>query len=190
MIGTLRGRLFSKKPSNIIIDVNGVGYEVNVPISLISSLPKEGEEVFIFVHTYVREDGIILFGFENAQQRGLFKDLIGVSGIGPKIALSILSSMSLGDFLNAIANEEVSLLVKIPGLGKKTAGRLILELKEKLPKSTGTKELGFEDALSALINLGYKRVDAQDAMDIAYKSGLRDVELLLRESLKLLNKTK
>jgi Holliday junction DNA helicase RuvA len=190
MIGSLRGRLFSKKPSNIIVDVNGVGYEVNVPISLLSTLPNEGEEVFISIHTYVREDGIILFGFANEEERKLFKALISVSGIGPKIALSILSSMSSNDFLNALANEEVSLLVRIPGLGKKTAQRLILELKEKLPKSTQAKDMGFDDALSALINLGYKRTDAEAAMDIAYKSGLRDVESLLRESLKSLNKSK
>jgi Holliday junction DNA helicase RuvA len=190
MIGHLRGKLFSKKPSNIIIDVNGVGYEVNVPISILSSLPNEGEEVFISIHTYVREDAITLFGFANIEERRLFKALISVSGIGPKIGLSILSSMSANDFLNALASEEVSLLTKIPGLGKKTAQRLILELKGKLPKTAEAKDMGFEDALSALINLGYKRTDAQDAMDAAFKSGLRDVEALLRESLKLLNKSK
>ncbi len=190
MIGSLKGILIHKKPDRIIIDVRGVGYEVHVPIGVLSSLPDEGRETFLFIYTHVKEDTFQLYGFLREEEKQIFTTVLGVSGIGPRIAMSILSSISSEDFLKALNQEDVTLLTRIPGRGKKTAQRLILELREKLPSGLPAKETFFDDALSALINLGYKRSDAMNALELVDKRGIADIETLLRESLQYLTRGK
>lgn len=185
MIGSLRGRLISKKPDNIIIETGGVGYQVMVPINLLSMLPEEGSEVFLHIYTHVREDSLQLYGFPSEEEKKVFTTLLGVTGIGPKMALNILSGFAVKDFMRAIDSEDVALLCRVPGLGKKTAHRLILELREKLVTKE-VKDRVFDDTLSALINLGYKKSEALEALERAYKSGHTRVEDLLKESLKYL----
>lgn len=196
MIASLHGKLISKKPDNLIIDVAGVGYSVQVPLTLLSSLPDEGKNVFLFIYTHVREDAIQLYGFHADDDKRIFTTLLGISGIGPKVALNILSTIPPDNFYNAIHSEDVDILCKVPGLGKKTAHRLILELRGKLPslkeKSSeirrGGKDVVYDDTLSALVNLGYKKNIAQEALDKAYDSGSKDIESLLKETLKYLTK--
>lgn len=185
MIGSLRGRLISKRPDNIIIESCGVGYQVMVPINLLSMLPEEGDEVFLHIYTHVREDSLQLYGFPSEDEKRVFATLLGISGIGPKMALNILSGFSVKDFMMAIDNEDVALLCRVPGLGKKTAHRLILELREKLVTKE-VKDRVFDDTLSALINLGYKKSEALDALEKVYKSGPARVEDLLKEALRYL----
>jgi holliday junction DNA helicase RuvA len=184
MIGSLRGRLISRRPDNVVIEAGGVGYQVSLPVSLLSSLPSEGSEVFLHIYTHVREDALQLYGFPSEDEKKIFITLLGVSGIGPKMALNILSGIPLKDFLHALESEDVAMLCRIPGLGKKTAHRLILELREKLPSVGGTRDRVFEDTLSALINLGYKRSEAQESLEMAMKKGYTEIEGLLKESLK------
>lgn len=190
MIGSLRGTVLVRRPDNVIIDVNGVGYQVSLPLNVLADLPGEGKEVFLHIYTHVREDALQLFGFTYEDDKKIFMVLLGISGIGPKMALNILSGLSHEEFLNAIDTEDVAMLCRIPGLGKKTAQRLILELREKLPSSTGTKDRIFEDTLSALMNLGYKRNIAQEFLEKSYKQGFNDIEGLLKETLKQLTGTK
>ncbi len=186
MIGSLRGRLIHKGPDNVLVDVNGVGYLVHVPLNTLSDLPAEGHDVFLQIHTHVREDALQLFGFAAEDEKKVFTTLLGITGIGPKMALNILSGIAHNDFLGAIQKEDVAMLCRIPGLGKKTAHRLILELREKLPSPSGVKDRLFDDALSALVNLGYKKNVAQEFLEKTYKEGHRDIESLLKETLKLL----
>lgn len=186
MIGSLRGIVLVKRPDNVIIDVNGVGYQVQLPLNVLADLPEEKKEVFLHIYTHVREDALLLFGFTSEDEKKIFMVLLGISGIGPKMALNILSGLSYAEFLNAIDTEDIAMLCRIPGLGKKTAQRLILELREKLPSSTGIKDRIFEDTLSALINLGYKRNIAQEFLEKSYKQGFNDIEGLLKETLKQL----
>jgi Holliday junction DNA helicase RuvA len=186
MIGSLRGKIASRRPDNVVIDVNGVGYLVSVPLHILSNLPGEGHEVFLQIYTHVREDSIQLFGFTSDDQKKVFTTLLGISGIGPKMAMNILSGISHDDFLKAIEKEDVDMLCRVPGLGKKTAHRLILELREKLPSSTGISDRVFEDALSALVNLGYKKNVAQAFLEKTYRKGTTDIESLLKETLKRL----
>lgn len=180
--------LISKRPDRMIIDVGGVGYVLQVPLSVLSSMPDEGGEVFLHVHTHLKEDALTLYGFRTDEQRRVFTSLIGISGIGPKIALNILSSISHEAFFDAVNNENVDILCRVPGLGKKTAHRLILELRGKLPAQEREESRLFEDTLSALVNLGYHKGAAREALDKAYGKGIRDIEGLLREALKLLVK--
>jgi Holliday junction DNA helicase RuvA len=186
MIGSLRGIVQSRRLDNVIIDVRGVGYQVNLPLNILANLPEEGSEVFLYIYTHVREDALQLFGFTSEDEKKIFVVLLGISGIGPKMALNILSGLSYGEFLGAIDSEDVDMLCRIPGLGKKTAQRLILELREKLPASTGIKDRVYEDTLSALMNLGYKRNIAQEFLERSYKQGFSDIEGLLKETLKQL----
>lgn len=186
MIASLRGNLISKRPDNVIVEVNGVGYQVNVPVSLLSVLPSEGSGIFLHIYTHVREDALQLYGFPSEDEKKIFTTLLGVTGIGPKMALNILSGASIKDFLNAIDSEDVAMLCRIPGLGKKTAHRLILELREKLPVSREIKDRVFDDTLSALVNLGYKKSEAQESLEMAYKKGYTQIEELLKEALKYL----
>jgi len=188
MIGSLRGRLISRRPDNVSIEVNGVGYHVNVPLNILSNLPEEGSNVFLHIYTHVREDALQLYGFSTEDEKKIFTTLLGITGIGPKMALNILSGISHNDFIEAIEKEDVALLCRIPGLGKKTAHRLILELREKLPAAEKPKDRVFEDTLSALVNLGYKKALAQESLEMAYKKGYNSIESLLRESLKYLTK--
>ena len=186
MIGSLRGNVLARRPDNVIIEVGGVGYQVNVPLNILANLPEEGKEVFLHIYTHVREDALQLFGFTSENEKKIFMVLLGISGIGPKMALNILSGLSYEDFLTALDAEDVAMLCRIPGLGKKTAHRLILELREKLPSATGTRDRIFEDTLSALVNLGYKKSVAQEFLEKSYKQGFHDIEGLLKETLKQL----
>ncbi len=188
MIASLRGRLISKKPDCLIVEVGGVGYHVNVPVTLLSNLPDEHKDVFLFVYTHVREDAIQLYGFQTDDDKRIFTTLLGISGIGPKVALNILSTISPDNFYNAINSEDVDILCRVPGLGKKTAHRLILELRGKLPSLKEKKNTVYDDTLSALVNLGYKKNIAQEVLDKAYDSGHKDIESLLKEALKYLTK--
>jgi Holliday junction DNA helicase RuvA len=186
MIGSLRGKLLYKKPDNIVVEVGGVGYMVNVSINTLSILAEEGEDIFLHIYTHVREDILQLYGFISEDEKKIFITLLGITGIGPKMSLNILSGISHNDLLHAIEREDVALLCRIPGLGKKTAQRLILELKEKLPSVKEPVDRVFEDTLSALINLGYKKSFAQESLEKAYKKGIKDIEGLLKEALKYL----
>ncbi len=189
MIGSLRGRLISKRPQGVIIETSGVGYEVRVPLSLLSDLPDVGKEVFLYIHTNVRDDAIELYGFPGERERDIFRTLIGVSGVGPRVALNILSGTSVDDLLKAIDTEDTALLTTLPGIGKKTAQRIIFELREKLPSSETVKERAFEDALAALVSLGYKKTEAREAIEKVYNKGdAKDVEGIIKESLKVLMK--
>jgi Holliday junction DNA helicase RuvA len=190
MIGSLRGVVLARRPDNVIVDVNGVGYQVSLPLNVLADLPGEGKEVFLHIYTHVREDVLQLFGFTSEDEKKIFMVLLGISGIGPKMALNVLSGLTREEFLTAIDTEDVAMLCRIPGLGKKTAQRLILELREKLPSATGIKDRIFEDTLSALINLGYKRNVAEEFLEKAYKQGFNDIEGLLKETLKQLTGTK
>ena len=190
MIGSLRGKLLSKKPDNILVEACGVGYQVHVPLNVLSRMPNEGQDIFLHIHTHVREDALQLYGFQAEEEKRIFTTLLGISGIGPKMALNVLSGLSLDEFLSALESEDVAMLCRIPGLGKKTAHRLILELREKLPSVSGSKDHAFDDALSALINLGYKKNVAQEFLEQVYKQGRTDIEILIRETLKLMAEKK
>ncbi len=186
MIASLRGKLIYKQPYNIIIEAGGVGYNINVPLNTLSALPEEGQDIFIYIYTHVRQDTLQLYGFLSNDEKKIFVALLGISGIGPKMALNILSGIPYDKLINAIETEDVALLCKIPGLGKKTAHRLILELKEKLPSTVGHLDKLYEDTLSALINLGYKKSVVKESLEKAYKKGFDNIEDLLKESLKYL----
>jgi Holliday junction DNA helicase RuvA len=186
MIGSLRGTLINMKPDNVIVEVSGVGYKVNIPLNTMSALPEVGKDIFLHIYTHVREDTLQLYGFTSEDEKKIFITLLGITGIGPKMALNILSGISHNDLLQAIETEDVAHLCRIPGLGKKTAHRLILELKEKLPTTKEPVNRVFEDTLSALVNLGYKKSIAQESLEKAYKKGFNDIEGLLKEALKYL----
>ncbi len=168
MIGKLTGRLCDKNPPQIVIDCHGVGYEVDVPMSTFYNLPSLGEQVTLLTHFVVREDAQILFGFQTAQERSAFRQLIKISGVGARTALSVLSGMSVGELAQAITLQEAGRLIKVPGIGKKTAERLLLELKGKmgtdigLPMHTGSDAQ--IDILQALVALGYSDKEAALAL--------------------------
>jgi Holliday junction DNA helicase RuvA len=181
MIAFLRGRVLDKQPNRIVVDVSGVGYEVQVPLSTFYEVGEEGAEVSLRVYTHVREDALQLYGFLTDLERQIFERLIGISGIGPKLAIAVLSGMDSRDVILAIQRADVARLTGIPGIGKKTAERIVLELKDRLMKlappleagaatgATGTDRLR-EDLLSALQNLGYHRPQAEKAIDLALKT--------------------
>ena len=192
MIASLNGIVLSKKPEGIIIDVGGVGYHVSIPLCNLADIPDQGEKVFLHIYTHVREDVLQLYGFVTDEDRKVFTTLIGISGIGPKLGLTILSGMPVDRFIETISREDVALLSTIPGLGKKTASKIILELKGKLPsldreenKSEGRASHS-GDAVSALMNLGYKRPVSENAVEKALKSGAGAIEDIIKESLKYL----
>ncbi len=188
MIASIKGRIISKKPDGVIVDVGGIGYHVNIPLTSLSSIPEAGEEVFFHTYTYVREDLLQLYGFLTEEEKKVFVTLLGVNGIGPRLGLAVLSGMPVRKFLEAVYNEDVSLLTTIPGLGKKIASRLILELKEKLPKVTiYSKEYSLsDDAVSALVNLGYKKSFSERAVEMALRSGANTIEDIIKEALNYL----
>jgi holliday junction DNA helicase RuvA len=182
MIAHLRGKLIARHPNQAIVETGGVGYDVVISVPTFSQLPPLGSEVSLHIHTHVREDQIALYGFLRAEEKHLFEKLITVSGIGPKLAITILSGMAADEMVNAIRNNDIARLTKIPGIGKKTAERLVLELRDKLP--AGQTELAQavpalsavqEDVLSALVNLGYQRAAAEKALGAAEKTGSFDV---------------
>lgn len=172
MIGRLQGRLLEKNPPQIVLDVQGVGYELDVPMSTFYNLPAPGELVGLLTHFAVREDGHFLYGFATAAERTAFRQLLKISGIGAKIALAVLSGLSVNELAGAIGRQDVAMLTRVPGIGKKTAERMLLELKGKLPALEGTvpgipgpatSEAG-NDILNALLALGYNEKEAHGAL--------------------------
>ena len=191
MIASLKGIVSSKKPDGVIVEVGGIGYQVSVPLCSLCNIPDHGGEIFLNIYTHVREDALQLYGFLTEEERKVFVTLLGINGIGPKLGLAILSGMPVQRFMEAVMKEDVDLLTTIPGLGKKTASRLILELKEKLPKISDYSEGHFlGDAVSALTNLGYKRSFSEKAVEAAIKNGADSVENIIREALKYLTNSK
>jgi Holliday junction DNA helicase RuvA len=191
MIALLRGRLAHKGTDRIIVETGGVGYEVFVPLSTYYELAGTGETVELQIYTHVREDAIQLFGFRTSEEKRVFLLLIQVSGIGPRLACTILSGLPLDDFLDAVARRDVARLATIPGVGRKTAERIALELKEKIQdlapagSAAGPAEAGVErDLLSALVNLGYPRVRAEAAVLRLRGSGATRFEDMLKRALR------
>ncbi|MEO7271224.1 MAG: Holliday junction branch migration protein RuvA [Vicinamibacterales bacterium] len=195
MIARLRGTLMDKAPSRIVVDVAGVGYDVQVPLSTFYPLGDEGSTVQLRVHTHVREDVIALYGFATALEHDLFARLISISGVGPKLALSVLSGIEPEELVRAVRESDVARLTKIPGVGKKTAERIVLELKDRLPLTMGLAEKPAPsdadqlrgDVLSALTNLGYQANAAERALDRVLAANPEAAfETALRASLKAL----
>ncbi|MGW8272714.1 MAG: Holliday junction branch migration protein RuvA [Thermodesulfovibrionales bacterium] len=186
MIGTLRGTIFIRRADGIVLEVGGVGYQVNVSVHTLSQLPTEGDAAFLHIYTHVREDAIVLYGFLEEEEKRMFATLLGVTGIGPKVALNVLSGIPGARLIEVIEAEDVASLSRIPGVGKKTASRLILELRERLPSPVAKPDRIHDDVLSALVNLGYRKNVAAPALDRARKEGHKDIETLLKESLKYL----
>lgn len=202
MIGRITGVLLEKDNQLALIDVRGVAYEVLVPLSTFFSLPHPGEGITLHTHFVVREDAQLLYGFLQEQERSLFRILIRINGVGPKLALAMLSGMEVADFVRCVHQDDVDALVKLPGVGKKTAERLIIEIKDKLKEWDGTpvaegtgtrvkagRDASYEEAETALINLGYKPQDAGRAVVAAAKileeSGqVPDSESLIRTALR------
>ena len=178
MIAFLRGRIFEKHPNRIVVDVDGVGYDVSVPLSTFYGLGDAGSDIALRIHTHVREDALALYGFATRLEQELFERLIGVSGIGPKLALAVLSGIEPADLIRAIERGDLARLTAIPGVGKKTAERIVLELKDRLPvtadrrarRRAGIGAGARDDVLSALINLGYHRPLAEKAVESAVKA--------------------
>ncbi|MGZ8294991.1 MAG: Holliday junction branch migration protein RuvA [Telluria sp.] len=169
MIGRISGILLEKNPPQLLVDCNGVGYEVDVPMSTYYNLPGIGEKVTLFTHQAIREDAHLLFGFGNANERAVFRQLIKISGVGARTALSILSGMTIADLAQAVTLQEAGRLVKVPGIGKKTAERLLLELKGKLGADVGAvagapRDDTQSDILNALLALGYSDKEATSAL--------------------------
>ncbi|MCF7518853.1 MULTISPECIES: Holliday junction branch migration protein RuvA [Pseudoalteromonas] len=203
MIGRLNGLLVEKQPPEILIEVSGVGYEVQMPMTCFYDLPAVGEQAIIYTHFVVREDAQLLFGFNNKTERALFRELLKANGVGPKLGLAILSGMSAQQFVTCVNNEDATTLVKLPGVGKKTAERLVLEMKDRLkdwgndlftpfsdnaiiePASNDTlvANNAADDAVSALIALGYKLPQAQKAVKAVNKPDMT-TEVLIKEALK------
>ena len=178
MIAHLRGRLLAKHPNQVILETGGVGYDVTITIPTFSDLPNPGSEVALHIHTHVREDQIALYGFLRPAEKQLFEKLITVSGIGPKLAITILSGMPADEMVGAIRGNDIARLTRIPGIGKKTAERMVLELRDKLPPIGGAEAPAVpamsaieEDVLSALVNLGYQRPAAERALASGAKNG-------------------
>ncbi|HET9305974.1 MAG TPA: Holliday junction branch migration protein RuvA [Candidatus Sulfotelmatobacter sp.] len=178
MIAHLRGKLLAKHPNQAVVETAGVGYDVTISVPTFSDLPAIGTDVALHIHTHVREDVIALYGFLRPTEKVLFEKLITVSGIGPKLAITILSGMRADEMVGAIRGNDVARLTRIPGIGKKTAERMVLELRDKLPEAGPSAALAVpslsvteEDVLSALLNLGYQRAAAEKALAVASKEG-------------------
>jgi holliday junction DNA helicase RuvA len=199
MIGQLHGQLLSKKPNVLLLDVQGVGYEVFIPLTSFYELPDEGGEVTLKIHTHVREDALILFGFRSQREKEFFLKLISISGIGPKLAIAILSGAQVEELAQALVEGNLGRLTAIPGVGRKTAERLVLELKNQmasfvLPEQVGSSQkespntMLEEDILSALTNLGYPRASAEKALSMVLRSAdcERTFEEILRNTLRRL----
>ncbi|OGP90707.1 MAG: Holliday junction DNA helicase RuvA [Deltaproteobacteria bacterium RBG_19FT_COMBO_43_11] len=201
MIALISGKIVFKGISHIVVDAQGVGYRIFIPLTTFYELPEAGQLITLHVHTHVKQDAINLFGFYTVQERDLFQLMLSVSGIGPKMSMNILSGISGQELLRAISSGDVRKLISIPGLGKKMAERLILELKEKVLKKMMAgvmpaadnqeriNELIREDVLSALVNLGYKSNVAQDVLDKVLQVSAKEIpmEQLLKKTLKILS---
>jgi Holliday junction DNA helicase RuvA len=201
MIAHLRGKLLAKHPNQIVVETGGVGYEVNISVPTFSELPANGSEVALHIHTHVREDVISLYGFLRPAEKLLFEKLMTVSGIGAKLAITILSGMAADEMAGAIRGNDVARLTRIPGIGKKTAERMVLELRDKLPPVAGTSAPSVptmsameEDVLSALMNLGYQRPIAEKVLASVAKNGAgksgepASFDAMFREALASLSK--
>jgi len=176
MIGHLTGRLASKAPDQILLDVAGVGYLVHIPLSTFYELPEVEKPAPLWIHTHVREDALSLFGFLTERERSLFLLLLGVAGIGPKVALTVLSGIPPSELVAALRKQDVRRLVAVPGVGKKTAERMVLELSEKVAAFAEeappeTAAVAAEDVISALVNLGYRRSDAEKSVESIARAG-------------------
>ncbi|HEY7113490.1 MAG TPA: Holliday junction branch migration protein RuvA [Thermoanaerobaculia bacterium] len=177
MIGRLTGTIASKAPDQVLLDVGGVGYLVHIPLSTFYELPETESPAALFVHTHVREDTLALYGFLTERERALFLLLMSVAGIGPRVALTVLSGIPPTELIEALRRQDVRRLVAIPGIGKKTAERMVLELAEKAagfeaPAPSGTAAaVSTEDVLSALVNLGYRRAEAERSVDAVARTG-------------------
>ncbi|MEO1928912.1 MAG: Holliday junction branch migration protein RuvA [Gammaproteobacteria bacterium] len=196
MIGSLIGLIKEKKPSLLLLEVNGVGYEIHVPLSTSFQLPKNGESAYLLTHLVVREDQHTLYGFATEEERKLFRTLIKISGVGAKMAITILSGINVNGFVQSVINEDIDTLVHLPGIGKKTAERLIVEMKDRVEGITNNLESSASstsenstviEARNALVNLGYKNKEAKKILDNIDTKGL-SVEELLRQALKSLNR--
>jgi Holliday junction DNA helicase RuvA len=201
MIALISGKIVYKGISHVVIDAHGVGYRIFIPLTTFYELPEAGQIITLHVHTHVKQDAINLFGFYTVQERDLFQLMLSVSGIGPKMSMNILSGISVQEMLCAISSGDVRKLISIPGLGKKLAERLILELKEKVVKKMMAEEMPAidnqqkineiirEDVLSALINLGYKSNMAQAALDKVLYTSAKELAMdqLLKKTLKILS---
>jgi holliday junction DNA helicase RuvA len=199
MIARLSGILIQKSVTQCVVDIHGIGYRVVVPLSTFYELPEAGEPVVLQIYTHVREDAISLYGFHTEEERGVFQLMISISGIGPKLAVNVLSGISAGEWVRAVAVEDVKRLTGIPGVGRKTAERMILELKDKAVKlgseaspvgitAIGSDEQVKEDALSALVNLGYKGSSARDVVERIMKEApeLISLDRILKKALRIL----
>ncbi|WGW01506.1 Holliday junction branch migration protein RuvA [Vibrio sp. YMD68] len=202
MIGRLRGLLIEKQPPELLIEVNGIGYEVQMPMSCFYELPELGEEAIIYTHFVVREDAQLLYGFNTVKERALFREVIKANGVGPKLGLGILSGMSASQFVSSVEREDISTLVKLPGVGKKTAERLVVEMKDRLkgwgagdlftpatdaaPSDSGPvhrAQSAQDEAVSALLALGYKPVQASKVISQIARDDMTS-EQLIRDALK------
>jgi Holliday junction DNA helicase RuvA len=203
VIGRLRGKLLEKSPPEIVIECSGVGYEVTLPMTSFYELPEINEEALLYTHFVVREDAQLLYGFANKVERKLFRLLIKVNGVGPKLALAILSAMSADQFVSCVVHDNLATMVKIPGVGKKTAERLLIEMRDRLKDWQASSNSEFTDnmmldnpientfvvspvkgdAINALVSLGYTQGQADKAVKAAYKEGCRS-EDLIRDALK------
>jgi holliday junction DNA helicase RuvA len=199
MIGQLRGRLAEKRPNQVLVDVGGVGYLVLVPLSSYAALGELHTEVTLLIHTHVREDALALYGFVSSREKHFFELLLSASGVGPSLALKILSGMSVEELIPAIRGSDLARLTKIPGVGRKTAERMVVELKDKLEsvaleagKPAPASPAGIEaDVISALVNLGYEARAAEDAVREAKReAGAANLEKLLRAALHALTTPK
>jgi holliday junction DNA helicase RuvA len=196
MIAHLRGKLLAKHPNQIVIETGGVGYEVTISVPTFSKLPANGSEVALHIYTHVREDVLALYGFLHPAEKQLFEKLMTVSGIGAKLAITILSGMAAEELVGAIRENQVARLTKIPGIGKKTAERMVLELRDKLLSQPGASNSVLEstsviedDVLSALLNLGYQRTAAERALADLIKGGKSEsFDSTFREALARLSK--
>lgn len=199
MIAQLKGKLARTGADYVVIDVNGVGYKVHVPLSIMAQLPPAGEDTELLIHTSVKEDSITLFGFLEESEQRLFELVLGVSGIGPKLALNILSVLPVGEIVGAISRDDYRQLSRVPGVGMKTAQRLALELKDKLSGAewvqTGGRQAqpelrAIEDAIEGLVSLGYNRGDAKTAVEEAVKdvSNKLDAGVIVRQALRFISR--
>lgn len=206
MIGRLRGILLEKQPPEILLEVNGLGYEVSMPMSCFYELPEVGEEAIVYTHFVVREDAQLLYGFNTTIERALFREVIKANGVGPKLGLAILSGMTATQFVDSVEREDVSTLVKIPGVGKKTAERLVIEMRDRLKnwhafdlftphadaaarRATGAETIVAastdpkDEAISALIALGYKAAQAEKVVKQVAVDGMKS-ESIIRDALR------
>ena len=195
MIGSLIGLIKEKTPSAILLEVNGIGYEISIPLSTSFQLPKVGESAFLLTHLVVREDQHSLYGFATEEERKLFRALIKISGVGAKLAITILSGTNVTGFIQSVVNEDIDALVHLPGIGKKTAERLVVEMKDKISEISDEQHnlqdsgvnSAVAEAINALVNLGYKTKDAKNILHKIDSEEL-SVEDLIRQALKSLNK--